>query len=443
MKSQLCIISALTAAAQLAAFFKLWFSARLFGLGSELDSYNLALVLPSLISGVLAGILQTGLFPVRAQLNAQASPETVHAFERFVLWTCAAIGIATATALVLATSALVPLLAGSATAAVRTSLALMLPMMSMLIALNTLGDCAGYMLAMRQRFWIAAAAPVANGLLGGLMLAVWPEGGVANLLLGTLLGLALQVGICLCGLKYSGFPFTGSLPAWSLVRERGKEMLRLGGWILPGVVLSNLVISLPPVWMASFGEGAVSAYAYAYRLHSSALQLLVMTGSTIILSHFSQLIAQRQLKIVQHILFKSAIASAVVGASAVLLVWFLGAPTLTYLFGGRFDSAVASRVSSHWLLMTLGLGFAMLSNVHAKLWQAQSRPAWMSVIAIVSLSTLFLGYLLLRPFAGELAAAGALTISSVVTLAIGLNLTRLSWGDYTKNMLTSRTAGER
>lgn len=46
MRKQLAIISLLTAASQLAAFLKLWFTARIFGIGPELDGYNLALVLP-------------------------------------------------------------------------------------------------------------------------------------------------------------------------------------------------------------------------------------------------------------------------------------------------------------------------------------------------------------------------------------------------------------
>lgn len=443
MKTQLAIISLLTGASQLAAFFKLWFTARIFGVGSELDGYNLALVLPTLISGVMAGILQTGLFPVRARLHARGSAETVAAFERSVLWGSLAVGAMVAAVLALATPLLVPMLAESAPASVQASLRFAFPFSAALVALNMLGDCTGYLLAMRNRFVIAAGAPMINGILGGLLLAAWPQGGLLNLVIGTVLGLAAQAGICLLGLRSTGFRLVGPLPVWAQMRERGREMLALGGWILPGVVFSNLVVSLPPLWAASFGEGAVSAFGYAYRLHTSALHLLVMASSTVILARFAELVARDEVVAVQAILRKAAMASMVLGGLGVVMVWTLGGPILEWLFGGRFDDAAASRVTNHWLWMTIGLAFALLSNVHSKFWQAQSKPALMSAVALASLMALALGFILLKPIVGEFSASGALSISSIITLAIGLSVTRYSLSLSPDKPSTSKAADNR
>src|SRR5690606_2038374 len=110
-----------------------------------------------------------------------------------------------------------------------------------------------------------------------------------------------------------------------------KEIARLGAWVMPGVVFSNLVVSLPPVWAAEFGEGAVSAFGYAYRLHSSAVQLLVMASSTLILARFSVLIASGDDASVRQLLKKAALVSFVLGALAVLCVATLGEPVLVLL----------------------------------------------------------------------------------------------------------------
>ena len=59
MCNQLIAVGVVTGIAQLAAFVKVWVTARLFGVGAQLDGYNLALVAPTLISGVLSGMLQT------------------------------------------------------------------------------------------------------------------------------------------------------------------------------------------------------------------------------------------------------------------------------------------------------------------------------------------------------------------------------------------------
>lgn len=419
MKRQLTVIALLTAASQVAAFFKLWFTARLFGVGSELDGYNLALVLPSLVSGVLLGFLQTGLFPVRARLNAQAPREETERFERAVLWASFTLGFVATTLIVVSSTWLTPLLSGRAPPSVTSALAFALPLTAPLVALNMLGDCAGYLLAMRGKFAIAAGAPVLNGLLGGLLLALWPEGGLLNLVLGTLLGLAAQVGICIYGLSRTGFAVFGPVESWQKVKPFMKDIARLGGWVLPGVVFSNLIVSLPPIWMTAFGEGAVSAFGYAYRLHSSAVQLLVMASSTVILANFSDLVAQKKEVTIQRMLRNAGLISLALGSLSTFAVWLIGQMVLETLFAGRFDATAAARVASHWLWLTSGLGFAILGNVFAKLWQANGRPKLISVLAFAALLTMVFAFWLLRDPLNEYALAASLSLSSMAVVLIG------------------------
>jgi peptidoglycan biosynthesis protein MviN/MurJ (putative lipid II flippase) len=427
MKKQLAVITVLTAASQISAFFKLWFTARIFGIGSDFDGYNLALVLPTLISGVMAGFLQTGLFPVRARLKVAGNPEDVDAFERTVLWGIASVGVVFAILLSLGSSAIVPALAGKAPASVIAAMGAAFPYLTMLVALNMVGDCAGYLLAMRNRFAIAAAAPIANGIIGGLLLAAWPQGGLTNLVLGTVLGLAAQVGICLWGLGSTGLHLAGPFPAVERMRSLTKEMLLLGAWILPGVILSNLTVSLPPIWVASFGEGANSAFGYAYRLHSSAVQLLIMASSPVILAHFSDLVASNEVAAVRAILGRAAAASAILGVLGVVLVGLVGAPVLGLVFGGRFDAEAASRVADHWWWMTTGLGFLILGNVFAKLWQSQGRPKQISIMAGAGLIGLIATFHLLKGELLEYSVAAAMSASAFTIVVLGIPYLRV-WG---------------
>ncbi|MBF8161397.1 lipid II flippase MurJ [Ectopseudomonas guguanensis] len=431
MKRQLVIISLLTIASQLAAFAKLWFTARILGVGPEMDGYNLSIVFPTMIAGVAAGVLQTGLFPVRAKLNVAASVSDVLAFERSVLLGMAVLGGAVSLFLVITSPIMVDALAASASVSVRSSLAFAYPFAAALVMLNFVGDSCGYLLAMRDRFAIAAAAPVANGVLGAFLLAAWPEGGLFNLVVGTVLGLTLQVCICFWGLKLTGFTFFGDLPVWKNTKESWQEMLSLGGWILPGVVVSNLVVSLPPLWAAKYGEGAVSAFGYAYRLHSAALQLLVIACSTLILARFSDLVARNDTEALRRILTKAGMLSLVIGGGGVLMVWGLGAISLEWIFGGRFDDSAAVRVSSHWLLLTISLPFAIIGNVFAKLWQAQKRPKLISIMAFISLSGLILSYFLLRYPLQEFSLPVAMSISAFLVAAVGVRY--LNLGKYSTN----------
>lgn len=419
MRRQLVVISVLAVASQLAAFIKLWFTARILGIGSEMDGYNLSIVLPTMIAGVAAAVLQTGLFPVRAKLNVACSGVEVLAFERSVLLAMLGLGTCISLLLVIISPWVVEALAASATVEVRSAMAFAFPFAAALVVLNFVGDSCGYLLAMRDRFAIAAAAPVANGILGASLLAAWPEGGLFNLIIGTVLGLALQVCICLWGLKFTGFIFWGRLPAWSNIKALWQEMLLLGGWILPGVVVSNVVVSLPPLWAAKYGEGAISAFGYAYRLHSSALQLLVMACSTLLLARFSDLVAHNNTVAVKRILIKAAFLSALVGVFYALGVWVFGAIGLEWLFSGRFDDEAAARVSSHWLLLSIGLPFVMLGNVFAKFFQAQRMPLMMTVLAVASLLVLCVSYWLFNSRFGELSIALSITLGAFFSLLIG------------------------
>lgn len=420
MQKQLALVAILTGLSQVAAFFKLWFTARVFGVSAELDGYNLALVLPTLMSGVLAGVVQTGFFPMRAQLSALGRPGATEAFERIVFWVCAALGVVCAFSIWSAAPKLATLLVPSGQDAVARAFLLSMPAAAALLALNAMGDCIGFLLAMRGRFVYAASAPIANGLLGGLVLALSPESGLIGLLAGTLLGLMAQVAICVVGLRNAGFNLLGSLDYWDQASPRLREMTRLGGWVLPGVFFSNMVVSLPPIWVAGFGEGAVSAFGYAYRFHSSLVQLLVMGSATIVLARFSELVAADDHASVRRLLHQAAVLSLAIGGASVAGVWWYGEAVLGWLFSGRFDAEAAAKVTAIWTWLTAGLGFALLGNVFAKLWQAQSRPKLISMMACASLVVLCLCFFTLKALIGELAVAAAMTGASAIVVLLGL-----------------------
>ncbi|WCE07565.1 lipid II flippase MurJ [Pseudomonas sp. JBR1] len=423
MKSTLILVSLLTAGAQLAAFCKLWFTVRIFGLSPELDAYYLALTVPTMVSGVISGILQTGLFPVRARLNLEKNKDEVDAFERSVLAGASIFALVILVFLGLSIPYAPHLLAGKATSSVQGSVAIAFPWLLLLLPLNVLSDCCGYLLAMRNRFAIAAAAPIANGLLGAVLFAAWPSGGFANLIIGTLAGFLLQVLICIIGLNKSGLRIFGKLPGLMAIFLHWKDVGLLGVKILPAVIVASLLTAMPPLWLASFGEGAISAFGYAYRLHSSAVQLLIMASTTVILAEFSELVAQNDIKAIRRILYKAAAAGIVVGVLVVILVDTIGSDVLMLLFGGKFDLPVATKVTEHWLWLSLGMPFIIFSNVLAKLWQAQRRPLLMSALGMVNLSALFLAFPLLRHWVGEFSVAGALTVGTMIMAILGLLVT--------------------
>jgi len=418
VRRQLIIVSSLTAIAQILGFIKLWITARLFGVGPELDGYFLALVVPTLISGVLTGLLQTSLFPVRAKLAKEQGSLVVARFERSVLLILLAIGISVAGISYIAAPQLIQWSGERLTPSVYETVLFVLPFVALLIPLNAVGDGLAYLLAMRDHYPIAAAAPIVNALFGSALLALWPEGGLLNLALGTVIGLALQVTICLVGLVSTKFHLLGSLPASDELSQEWLAMARLSAWIFPGVIFSNLSATLPIALIADYGEGAVSAFGYAWRFHQFAIQLLVMAVSPVLLSHIANLVASGDEDRLRRLLLNGIWFSLITGMSAAVVVGFFGQSILAVMFQGRFDAVAASRVSEHWLWLSISLVPALLGSIYAKVWQARGLAWIMSLLAGFGLVVFLMVFQLLSGVLESHSIAAAVGASSLaVTLA--------------------------
>ncbi len=421
MRKQLIAVAIVTGIAQLAAFVKVWVIARLFGVGAELDGYNLAFVAPTLISGILSGMVQASLFPVRARLAAQGNEEQAVRFERLVLWGMAVIGTLLVFGLFLSRALWLPWLVPSATPAVQRALTFVMPFSLPLIALNAIGDTAGYILAMRNRYWIAASAPIGNALVGSALLLAWPSGGLLCLALSTILGLFIQVGICVTALAQTGCFSRYTKSVTPRIDSAVKEGAKLSLWILPAIAISNLAASLPPVLVGTYGEGAVSAFGYANRLHQAAVQIFAIGIAPVLLARFAALSAARDWAVIRLALVQAAAWSLVIGALASVAVLFLGAPFLSSVFSGRFDGLAAERVADHWFWFSAGLGFFIFGGVLARFWQASGRSALLMLFAIVQCLSLLASFSLLAPL-GEVAVAASVSASSFVTIAFNLVL---------------------
>lgn len=419
MRRQIFIVGFLTAIAQAAGFFKLWVIAKQFGIGPLLDGYFLALVVPTLISGVLSGMLQTSLFPVRAKFSSKNDKDSVYRFERGVLVVLLVIGVVVAGSVFMAGPEIIEWSGSHLTSSVYKAALFVLPFAVVLIPLNVFSDSLGYLLAMRDRYPIAAGAPIANALFGSALLVLWPAGGLLNLALGTVIGVVLQVGICLIGLARTGFNVFGALPARVEMHQEWREMINLSAWILPGVIFANLTATLPIILIAAHGEGVVSAFSYAWKFHQFAIQLLIMAASPILLAHIANLVALGNEGEVRRLLIKSLWFSLGIGSLAVAVVAMFGEQLLVFIFRGKFDAVTANQVSGYWLWLTYALAPALLGNVCAKVWQARGRAGLISSLAGFGLAVFLLINQVLSDALDSYAVVVAIGVSSLAIVLVG------------------------
>lgn len=415
MRNRLVYVALLTGVAQSVSFMKTLLVARYFGVSADLDGFNLAFVLPLFVSSTVAGVLQTGLFTVHVQVRLRAGEDAVARLERVLFWGLLSFGAAVSVAFYSFGGQLVGAVAREASAQAQASAIYVFRFAAFAVVLNILGDYLAFVLALRGRFVIAAAAPIANAVFAAALLVAWPSGGLTNLALGTVLGFAIQLGIVLKAAQSVSFAPFGKWPAWEEVSAELREIARLGGWMLPGVVFAAVTVALPPFLASSFGDGAVAAFGYAFRFHQSATQLLIMAASPLILARFSELVATGNWQALERLQSKAFWVSMALGSLALLFVAVFGEAFLRLLFvHGRFDSGAAHRVATHWLWLTCALGPALYGSALAKRFQAAKAAKELSVLTIIGTAVLVTAVWALRSALGEAAVAQGVAISTIV-----------------------------
>lgn len=386
-----------------------------------------------MLAGIISGALQTSFFPVYAQVNRQHGPAAAKRVIQVLFWCLFGIGGVISLTLFLSSASIGSVLATEASPEARDATVYVLRFSAFAVVLNAIGDFLGFVLAVQNRYIVAAAAPIVNALLGFFLLLFRPEWGLTNLSIGTVIGIFAQVAIVFRAVDMPIFLRAPTSLPDGVLRTQLFEILRLGAWMLPGVIFANLSNALPQILITPFGDGAVSSFGYAFRFHQSAIQLLVMASSPVILARFSELAANGDwtgLRILQ----RKALAYAIAGGAAMFfLVWSLGEKLLDVVLGyGQFDSGAAERVSEHWFWLSLGIGAVLYGIVLTKRIQATKGAAALSVIAVIGTSTLVLVALILRRWLDEVSVTIALSASFFATVAsMAIYVRRSSFGTKT------------
>lgn len=416
MQSTLIHVALLTAFAQAVGFLKTLLIAHYFGIGADLDGYYLALVAPTLLAGVVSGAVQTGFFPVHARLRAEGRIEEARDLQSALLWLLLLMGLSVSSIVAVASEGITGLVAEGASDRVTQATSLSLNVVAFAFALNAIVDYLGFVLAAYSRFALAAVAPAMNALTSGLFLYAWPEFGLYNLVWGTLLGILVQLILLVLGLRKADVQVVAPWRLSASWATRVGETVKLGAWILPGVFFANLSAALPQVMAAEFGEGAVSAFGYANRLHGAMVQVLVMSLSTVLLAKFSEQIASGREKELAKSLGRGFPLVLGMCLLVPLWVWGAGLDVLRLLFEhGQFDTEAVTHVHGLWFWLALGFFPMVWGIILAKVFQAWRRPGFITLLAFFGLIVLWASSQLLAARLGINSVASAVSLAYLLT----------------------------
>lgn len=356
---------------QFAGFAKLLFIADYFGAGAVLDAYYLGLVIPTFVTAVSTGALQTAFVPAYVSAKVRGENATALTLANVTLTWVAVTLVAVSALLIGLRTAAVPLLAQGSSPSTRTALDSAFALLVWSGPLNAVADGGALLLNAEGRFGAAAAAPLANIVIGMLVLVVFRTGDIDVLVWSLLAGLAVQALVVLVATRAAAIRFRPQL------RGTGAFPQLFGAVALPvvlSVALGNLLPAFVQMLSAHAGTGAISAMGYASRLHNSLVQAVVLSVSMVLLPRFARLVAEgkeAELRTTLERLFAATLLFAVAG---VVIVAAGGLTAIELLLErGRFTHADANLVASVWLALTFGLLGATWNSFLWRLLQAQQR----------------------------------------------------------------------
>jgi putative peptidoglycan lipid II flippase len=380
---------------QFAGFARMLLIADYFGAGALLDAYYLGLIIPTFLTAVSAGTVQTAFVPAYVAAKARSDESTARALANVTL-TWVVVGLSAVSLVLIGLhGAVVTLLTRGGDPETYAALQATFVLLVCSGPLNALADAAALLLNGEGRFAAAACAPLANVLASVIVLVAFRAHGIDALAWSLIAGLLVQGLVVLIAVRVAGIRLRPQLTL------AGAPARLLRGVALPmlfSVAIGNILPAFIQMFSARAGTGAISAMGYASRLHNSLVQAVVLSVSVVLLPHFARLVAEgkdAELRITLQRLFAATLLFAV---AAIALVAAGGVPAIRLLLEhGRFTSANALLVASVWLALTLGLLATTWNVFLVRLLQAQQR-VWtiLGLSGALVLAGVVLGYLFLR-----------------------------------------------
>ncbi len=367
---------------QVAGFARLLVIAAFFGAGPLLDGYYLGLVIPTFLTGLAGGILQTSFVPAYVAAKSRGELGVAHQLASGALSWVFAVLSGIAVLLALLREPILHLFWNELNPAVGGALRAAFALAMWSAPLNALADAIAMLMNAEGKFAAAAAAPIINVVVSVAVLICWRDRSIDGMLWSLLAGLSAQVLVVAIGLVRQGIRLR---PSFDLASGLPVSLLAIGIPVVISNVLGNFVPAFIQMIAARAGPGGVSAMGYATRLHNSVVQAVVMSISIVLLPHFARLITERRNEELRAMLERVSAATLLFFLASVVFVAVSGPTTLMLLLQrGQFTHADSQSVAAIWLALTTGL-FGMTWGIFlVRLFQARQEPWVIARIAAVS-----------------------------------------------------------
>ncbi|MFN7930691.1 MAG: lipid II flippase MurJ [Blastocatellia bacterium] len=416
------VIATVTAGVKVAALTKEMVVAWRFGIGDELDAFNVAQNIPFLLISIAGTSFQTAFIPTYIQVQRREGTLAAQQLFASSLLAVGGIFIALLAVILLAAPLYLPALARGFTAEKRTLTFQLLCLITPTIFLTGMSNFWGAVLNVRNVFAPVAAIPLATILVTVLLLLLVPALGIYTLATALTLGASLELGLSGYLLHRGGISFAvkwyGNTPYLKQIARLSLSLMA-SNLLASGSGLVNVAIA------AGLAAGSVASLGYANKLIAMPIGLMATALGTALMPHFSRMTAEEDWPQVRHTLKRFIQLSLGLTLPVTVMIVLFAQPLTRLIFQrGAFGHTDANIVSVLLFYLALQLPFYAASTLISRLLEALQ--ANRALLIVTSADFLFsaLGAWLLSRKMQVAGIALAITLTRCCSFFILVFLTR-------------------
>ncbi|MES5952585.1 lipid II flippase MurJ [Bacillus fungorum] len=387
--------------------------ANIFGTSSELDVYILALFIPTLLSGLLMGSLQSTLVPLTLEHIKEYGEENAYKWYKTIgLLTIVLLGIISI-CLVISNEWIYKYLHIGFS---KGSLLLFYDLndiLMIMIVLNGLIILLKNLYYIKQEYILPSVSSFIGAILSILYLIWKSKPDSYTLCYSLIIGSTVDIIILFLFLK----KYDIDIPKGFRLKNLGlKKFFGLMAPLLISASLGHANPLIDQIMASNMYEGAVSSLNYADKLNSMLVQIFVMTISTTALSSFSILVTENKLVEVREYFHKILRVYSMVLFPIIGFILLFGKHIVYILFErGQFTETSTILTADAWKFYSLGLMFMLVGTITARIYNALKNARIQMFISLLGLAINIFGNYIALKYIGHAGIALSTTITSLIT----------------------------
>ncbi len=360
------VIASLSLIAKAASTAKEIAIAGSFGAGDTVDSFLMALLVPTCAISVIGGSFCSALIPTYIHVREREGAASAQKLFSNTLAGSLALLSFTTVVMLAAAPFYLPIIASGFSSGKIALTVRLLCLLSPIVILRGINTIWGAVLNADHRFGLVAAAPVITPLIVILFLySCGTRWGISSLAFGTVCGMLLELSLLGVALVRKGI---SPWPRWHGLDSNLRQVIRQFLPMISAGLLMSSAGFIDLSMSAMLGSGSVSALSYGSKIISVPLSLTAAALGTAVIPYFSAMVARKEWAEIRRTIRRYFLLIFLTSVPATVLLISVSEPLVQLLFQrGAFTFQNTHLVAQVQSLLALQIPFYIAAMLMVRL----------------------------------------------------------------------------